>query len=73
MNGKLGLFVKAAVSLGLILWIFSRTDLGEVGYMLASANVWYLLLALALYLGAIAASAVKWQILLRAQGAQVGG
>ncbi len=71
MNGKLGLFVKAAVSLGLISWIFSRTDLGEVGYMLASANVWYLLLALALYLGAIAASAVKWQILLRAQGAQV--
>ncbi len=71
MKDKLSMLIKAAISLGLILWIFSRTDLTEVGRMLASANVWYLLLALILYLGAIATNAVKWQILLQAQGMRV--
>ncbi len=68
MRDKLITLAKALISLALIAWVFSRVNLAEVGRMLASANGWYLLLALALYLGAIALNAVKWQILLQAQG-----
>ncbi len=71
MRDKLITLAKAGISLVLIAWVFSRVNLAEVGRMLASANVWDLLLALALYLGAISLNAVKWQILLRAQGIRV--
>jgi len=71
LRDKLTTLAKAIISLGLIAWIFHRVDAAEVGQMLASANVWYLLLALMLYIGAIALNAVKWQVLLRAQGVRV--
>ena len=71
MRDRLITLAKACISLALIAWVFRRVDLAEVGRMLTSANVWYLLLALVLYLGAISLNAVKWQLLLRAQGIRV--
>jgi uncharacterized protein (TIRG00374 family) len=63
--------LKIVVSLGLIAWAFSRVNLAEVGHQLASANLWYLVAALALYLVAIGINAVKWRVLLAAQGVPV--
>lgn len=62
---------KVAISALLVLWVFSRVDLRQVADILASAHIGYWVMALVLYLGAITANAVKWQILLRAQGADV--
>ncbi len=71
MRDKLTTLIKAIISLALIAWVFRRVDLAEVGRLLASANLWMALAALVLYMGAISANAVKWQILLRAQGIAV--
>lgn len=71
MRDKLNVLAKAVISLVLVIWVFSRVDVAEVRQMLASANMWYLVLALGLYFGAIALNAVKWRVLLRAQGIYV--
>ncbi len=71
MKDKLNPLTKAIISLALIAWAFSRVNLAEVGQMVASANVWHLLLALILYLSAISLNAVKWRILLQAQSIRV--
>jgi uncharacterized protein (TIRG00374 family) len=61
--------LKIVVSVGLIAYLLSRVrlDLVVEAMRSASANYLYLLLALALYFGAITVGAAKWQILLRAQ------
>lgn len=69
MRDKLITVLKIVVSVGLIAYLLSRVKLDLVVEAMrsASANYLYLLLALALYFGAITVGAVKWQILLRAQ------
>ena len=41
------------------------------GGRLASANRWFLLAGLALFVAAIVVNAAKWQVLLRAQGVRI--
>lgn len=69
MRDKLITVLKIVVSVGLIAYLLSRVrlDLVVEAMRSASANYLYLLLALALYFGAITVGAVKWQILLQAQ------
>jgi uncharacterized protein (TIRG00374 family) len=65
--------LKVAVSVGLIAYLLSRVGIEDLVEVMrsASANYVYLLVALLLYFGAIAVGAVKWQILLNAQGISV--
>ena len=73
MRDKLITALKVVVSLGLIAYLLSRVDTNELVEALrsASTNYLYLLVALALYFGAITVGALKWQILLKAQGIRV--
>ncbi|MFB0546730.1 MAG: lysylphosphatidylglycerol synthase transmembrane domain-containing protein [Anaerolineae bacterium] len=71
MKDRLLTVLKIVISLGLVVYLFSKVDLGEVSSALASADYLYLILALILYLGAITSGCLKWYILLRAQGIQV--
>lgn len=71
MRDKLITALKIVVSLALVVWIFQRVRLAEVGAQLASANLWLFVAALALYLIAIATNALKWRVLLRAQGVEI--
>ncbi len=68
--------LKISISLGLMFYLFYRflsNPIDRVAFIntLKAANYWYLLLALALYVIAIITNAVKWFILLRAQGIPV--
>ncbi len=65
--------LKVVISLGLMIYLFYRflsnpADRVALLNTLSEANYWYLLLALSLYVIAIVTNAVKWHILLRAQG-----
>ena len=73
MRDKLITALKVVVSLALIGYLLSRVGIDDVVAVLrsASANYLHLLLALALYFGAITVGSLKWQILLRAQGIRV--
>ncbi len=71
MRDKLFTAFKVLISLGLIVYLFTRIDLAEVKTALASANYLYLALALILYFGAIALNVYKWGYLLRTQGLAV--
>ncbi|MGC8838382.1 MAG: lysylphosphatidylglycerol synthase transmembrane domain-containing protein [Anaerolineae bacterium] len=72
MKDKLLTLLKVGVSLGLILYLFTfKVDLGTVLRVLGQADLGRVLLALALYFGAIALGATKWQLLLRQQGIRV--
>jgi hypothetical protein len=67
LKDKLLTLVKIAITVGLMVYVFSKVDLDEVASQLVSANVWLILLALACYMGAITVNGVKWYVLLRAQ------
>jgi uncharacterized protein (TIRG00374 family) len=69
LRDKLITALKIVVSLGLIAYLLNRVGLNQVVEAMrsASANYVYLLVALALYFGAITVGCVKWQILLKAQ------
>src|SRR5512142_1488479 len=71
MRDKVSTVLKVGVSIGLILFVFSRVPLAEVGSQLASASPVLLVLAFAAYVVAMTLNAVKWQILLRAQGIRI--
>jgi len=71
VRDKLTTILKIVVSLGLIAFVLWRVKLDKVAAQLASANLWFVLAALALYVLAIVVNGVKWQILLRAQGVRV--
>lgn len=76
MKGKLITTVKIIVSLGLMTYLFYRflanpLDRAVLLTTLTTANYIYLLLALALFVLAVITNAVKWYILLRAQGIPV--
>jgi glycosyltransferase 2 family protein len=71
MRDKLVNLLKIAVSVGLVAWAFAKIDLKQVGAQLATANLWLVLAALALFEVAIIINGAKWQVLLRAQGVRV--
>ena len=73
MRDKLITAIKVVVSLGLIAYLLGRVGTDEVVEAMRSASTHYLyiLVALAIYFGAIAVGSVKWQILLKAQGIRV--
>ncbi|MDM8518818.1 lysylphosphatidylglycerol synthase transmembrane domain-containing protein [Anaerolineales bacterium HSG6] len=76
MKDKLSLFVKTAISLGLMAYLLYRflsdpMDRAILVETLTTANLAYLTLALLLFILAIVTNAVKWYILLRAQGIPV--
>jgi uncharacterized protein (TIRG00374 family) len=73
LRDRLIAVLKIVVSVVLITYLLSRVGLQNVAEVIssASANYLYLLVALAIYFGAIALGSVKWQILLKAQGIDV--
>ncbi len=71
MRERVATATKVLVSLGLIVYLFRRVDLAEVGETLAKAQRGWLVAALFLYFGAIVLGCVKWNVLLRAQGIRV--
>lgn len=60
--------LRAAVSLALIAWIVRGTDLREVWTTFRTADLRYVLLAIALIPLGYLSSVMRWRILLRAQG-----
>lgn len=68
MKDKLLTVLKIVISLGLIVYLLYKVDLGEVIATIRAANYAYLILAIGLYAGAVTAGGLKWYILLRAQG-----
>jgi len=60
--------LKVGVTAAIIIFLLSRVDLATMAQHLARANIPLLLLALALYFFAIFLGALKWQMLVRAQG-----
>jgi len=70
LRDKLIAVLKVAVSVILIAYLLSRVGLANVVEVIrsASTNYLYLLVALAIYFGAITLGSFKWQILLKAQG-----
>ncbi|MFN8454018.1 MAG: lysylphosphatidylglycerol synthase transmembrane domain-containing protein [Anaerolineae bacterium] len=76
MKDKLITILKLLISLGLMAYLFYRflsdpEDRTILFATLTTANYGYLLLALALFVLAVFTNAVKWYILLRAQGIPV--
>ncbi len=76
MKDKLVTAIKAFISLGLMAWLFYKflsdpIDRAVLFETLTTANYGYLLLALLLFEAAIIVNAIKWFILLRAQGVPV--
>jgi len=76
LKDKLITAVKAIISLGLMAYLFYRFlsdphDRDVLLTTLTTANYWYLLVAIGLFVIAVITNAVKWYILLRAQGIPV--
>jgi glycosyltransferase 2 family protein len=71
LRDKLVNVLKIVISVGLVVWAFAKIDLKQVGAQLATANLWFVLAALALFEVAIIVNGLKWQVLLRAQGVRV--
>jgi uncharacterized membrane protein YbhN (UPF0104 family) len=61
-------FLRAAVSLALIIWIVRGTGLREVWAAYRTADVRFILLAIALIPLGYLSSVMRWRLLLRAQG-----
>ncbi len=68
MRRTLFTFLKLLVTVALIVFLIASVNLANLGAVLAQVRPLPLLLALALYFVAIVLNAVKWQILVRAQG-----
>lgn len=76
MKDKLVTALKAIISLGLMAYLLYRflsdpLDRAVLSTTLTTANYWYLLLALTLFVLAVITNAIKWYILLKAQGIPV--
>ena len=73
MRDRLISVVKIVVSLVLITYLLSRVGVDRVVEVMrsASTNYVYVLLALAMYFGAVTVGCLKWWILLRAQHVEV--
>jgi glycosyltransferase 2 family protein len=73
LKDRLLTLAKVAISLGLVVFIFTRPTVRGADWqsILASVRAWPWLLALVLYFGAIGLNVLKWQHLLRTLGVQV--
>ena len=76
MKDNLSTLLKAAISIGLVIYLFYRflsdpQDRATLQGYLNTANYWYLLLALGFQASAMIVNAVKWWVLLKAQGIPV--
>jgi uncharacterized protein (TIRG00374 family) len=73
LKDKLLNLAKVAISLGLIVFIFTRPTFREVNWsaVLAELSLWPWLVGLAVYFVAIGLNVLKWQYLLRTLGVQV--
>jgi uncharacterized membrane protein YbhN (UPF0104 family) len=67
---RLGLALRLAVSAALVAWILRRTPFQAVGAAFRSADLRFVLLALALNLFDTFASVRRWRLLIRAQGGE---
>jgi uncharacterized protein (TIRG00374 family) len=71
LKDKLLTVAKIVITIALIAYSFSRVDLALVGAQLATTKLWLVLLALFVYMGAIALNGLKWWVLLRALSVSV--
>jgi uncharacterized protein (TIRG00374 family) len=73
LKNKLFNALKVAISLGLIVYIFTRPTIRQADWqaMLADVRLWPWLVALAIYFFAIGLNVLKWQYLLRTLGVDV--
>ncbi len=71
MKSWIGTGLKVVVTLGIFVFLLARVDLDAMARHLAGANLLLLVLAFALYMTAITLGAVKWQVLVRAQGLDI--
>jgi len=62
--------IKCAVTAGLLAWLLGRVDLRGIGAALADARPAWVGAAFALHFVGLLLSAVRWRLLLRAQGAE---
>jgi uncharacterized protein (TIRG00374 family) len=62
------LAVKVAVSVALLVYLFTTTDLAALVGRVRNGDTLYLAVAVALYIGMLAMSTWRWRLLLRAQG-----
>jgi uncharacterized protein (TIRG00374 family) len=65
-------FLKIAVSLGLLIYVFSTIDLPTFLQVVREANPWWLLAALVMMMVGVVIRAWRWKILLDAIGVIVG-
>lgn len=70
-RARLALFVKIAVSVALLWWLFGRTDLARLWMQARGASIGWLAVALALYFVMILTSAWRWEVLLSAQHIEI--
>jgi uncharacterized protein (TIRG00374 family) len=67
ISPRLWTLVKIAVSLGLIVFLLARLNIGDLLRRVADAQPPWLILALGLYFGTIFLGVVKWRLLVRLQ------
>lgn len=72
LHARVSFLLRAAVSVGLIVLLLTRVDLSAVGDTFRLANPALLAADFLIYLGAIALGTLKWELLCRAQGIEVG-
>lgn len=65
------MLLKLGVSVGLLVFLFSRIDLARLWEGARRASVWWLLCALAVYFVTVLASTWRWSLLLGAQNVHV--
>lgn len=65
------LILKLLVSLLLLGWVLSKTDLAQVKEAFSQANLFYLVLAFSLHFIGIALTVIRWRVLLDALGDKI--
>jgi hypothetical protein len=63
--------MKLAVTAGLLAWVLARAELGAIASALGTAKIGWVLAAFSLHFVGLLISALRWQLLLRSQGAAV--
>jgi len=70
-GSRLSAALKLAVTAALLAWLLGRADITAIGDALVGAKPGWVLAAFALHFVGLLISAVRWHLLLRAQGAEV--
>lgn len=68
MKDKLPIFLKTTVSLGLLVFIFTRIDLNQILSRLQLLSLPFVLFALLFYTGCQWLSCLRWQVVLKSAG-----